>query len=115
MQRNQAGEGVAAAMLRETFRLDPAARETFRLDSKGLDMALPLSVAVPEEVTSSAEEMLLPASLPLSRISPDTARKNSLVIDVCGLGRPSVLLAHAPNAWIQIFWEFLGFKGADPP
>lgn len=82
------------------------ARETFRLDSKGLDMALPLSAAVPEAITSSAEEMLLSASLPLSLISPDTVRKNSLVIDECGLGRTSVLLAHAPNAWIQIFWEF---------
>lgn len=91
------------------------ARETIRLDSKGLDMALPLSVAAPEAITPSAEEMLLSTSLPLSHISPHTMRKNSLVIDVCGFRRPSVLLVHVPNAWIQIFWEFLGSKGANPP
>lgn len=73
-------------------------QETFKLGSKGLDMALPLSVAVPEAITPSAEEMLLSTSLPLSHISPHAIRKNSLVIHVFVFRRPSVLLVHVPNA-----------------
>ena len=73
------------------------AQETFRLSSKGLDRVLPLSVAVPEAITPSAEEMPLSTSLPLSHVSPHAVRKNSLVIDVCGFRRPSDLLVHVPK------------------
>lgn len=72
-------------------------QETFKLGSKGLDMVLTLSVAVPEAITPSAEEMLLPTSLPLSYISPHAIRKNSLVIHGFVFRRPSVLLVHVPN------------------
>lgn len=97
-QINQAEETVAVAMV-EVW-------GDIQTDSMGTDAVLPLSVAVLEVITPSAEEMLL-SSLPSSNISPHIVRRNNLVIDVCGFGRHSVLLAHIPNAWIQIFLEFL--------
>lgn len=84
MQIRQAGKRVAGAMAE--------VQETFRLDSNGLDVELHLSVAVAEVNTLSAEEMLLSSSLPSSHISPHSVRGNSLVTDVYGFGRPSVLL-----------------------
>lgn len=66
---------------------------------KGLDRALPLSMAVPEVITFCTEEIRLSSSpSPSSYISPYAVRKNSLVVNVCYFRRHSVLLADVPNA-----------------
>lgn len=66
--------------------------------AKGPDMKLPLCMAVAEAGTPRTEEIGSQSSpsLPL-RLFLHAVGKNSLVVDVCGFRRHSVLLADVPH------------------